>query len=65
MLEIYVLIWRRLLTCKPLYFVSKMEYYGIKGVISILIKSYIQKGRQILKLNLKISKWDNFNIGVP
>jgi hypothetical protein len=44
---------------------AKMEYYGIRGVMYTLIKSYLEIRHQKVKFNNKISKWDKINIGVP
>jgi len=44
---------------------AKMEYYGLKGVIYTLIKSYLENRHQRVKFNNKLSKLDKINIGVP
>jgi len=44
---------------------AKMEYYGIRGVMYTLIKSYLQNRHQTVKFNNKLSKWDKINMGVP
>jgi hypothetical protein len=44
---------------------AKMEYYGIKGVMYTLIKSYLENRHQRVKFNNKLSKWDKINIGIP
>ena len=44
---------------------AKMEYYGTRGVMYTLIKSYLENRHQKVKFNDKLSKWDKFNIGVP
>jgi hypothetical protein len=43
---------------------AKMEYYGIRGVMHTLIKSYLENRYQRVKFNNKLSKWDKINIGV-
>ena len=43
----------------------KMEYYGIKGVMYMLIKSYLENEHQKVKFNNKLSEWDKINIDVP
>jgi len=40
---------------------AKMQYYGIRGVMYTLIKSYLER----VKFNTKLSEWDKINIGVP
>jgi len=42
---------------------AKMEYYGIRGVIYTLIKSYLENRYQAVKFNNKLSKWDQIDIG--
>jgi hypothetical protein len=37
---------------------AKMEYYGIRGVMYILIKSYLKDRYQRVKFNNKFSNWD-------
>jgi hypothetical protein len=44
---------------------AKMEYYGIRGVIYTLIKSYLENRYQRVKFNNNLSKWDTLNIDVP
>jgi len=44
---------------------AKMEYYGIRGVMYKLIKSYLENRHQRVKFNNKLSEWDKINIGVP
>jgi hypothetical protein len=44
---------------------AKMEYYGIRGVMYTLIKSYLKNRHQSVKFNNKLSKWDKIDIGVP
>jgi len=44
---------------------AKMEYYGIKGVMYMLIKSYLEDRYQRVKCNNKLSSWVKINIGVP
>jgi hypothetical protein len=44
---------------------AKMEYYGIRGVMYSLIKSYLEDRYQRVKFNNKLSKWDKINKGVP
>ena len=44
---------------------AKMEYYGIRGVMFNLIKSYLEDRYQRLKCDNKFSNWDKINIGVP
>jgi len=44
---------------------AKMEYYGIRGVMYTLIKSYFENRNQRLKFNNKLSEWEKINIGVP
>ena len=44
---------------------AKLEYYGIRGVMYYLIKSYLENRHQRVKFNNKLSKWDKINIGVP
>ena len=41
-----------------------MEYYGVKGVMYTLIKSYLADRYQRVKFNSKLSNWDKINIGV-
>jgi hypothetical protein len=43
---------------------AKMEYYGIRGVIYTLIKSYLEDTYQRVKFNNKLSNGDKINIGV-
>ena len=43
---------------------AKMEYYGVKGVMYTLIKSYLADRYQRVKFNSKLSNWDKINIGV-
>jgi hypothetical protein len=42
-----------------------MDYYGIKGVMYTLIKSYLEDRYQRVKFNDKLSSWDKIKIGVP
>ena len=42
-----------------------MECYGVKGVMYMLIKSYLADRYQRVKFNSKLSNWDKINIGVP
>jgi hypothetical protein len=42
-----------------------MEYYGVRVVMYILIKSYLEDRYQRVKFNNKLSNWDKINIGVP
>ena len=44
---------------------AKTEYYGIRGVMYTLIKSYLQDRYQRVKFNNKLPNWDKINIGVP
>ena len=44
---------------------AKMEYYGIRGVMFNLIKSYLEGRYQRVKFDNKYSNWDKINIGVP
>jgi hypothetical protein len=44
---------------------AKMDSYGIKGVMYILIKSYLEDRYQRVKFNNKLSSWDKIKIGVP
>ena len=44
---------------------AKMEYYGVRGVMHTLIKSYLENRYQRVKFNNKLSKWNKINIGVP
>jgi hypothetical protein len=44
---------------------AKMEYYGVRGVMYTLIKSYLENRHQRVKFNNNLSKWDKINIGVP
>jgi len=44
---------------------AKMEYYGIRGVMYTLIKSYLENRHQRVKFNNKLSEWDKINTGVP
>jgi len=44
---------------------AKMEYYGIRGVMYTLNKSYLEDRYQRVKFNNKLSKWDKINIGNP
>jgi hypothetical protein len=44
---------------------AKTEYYGIRGVMYTLIKSYLDDRYQRVKFNNKLSKWDKINMGVP
>ena len=44
---------------------TKMEYYGIKGAMYTLIKSYLEDRYQRVKFNNKLSSWVKINIGVP
>ena len=44
---------------------AKMEYYGIRGVMFKLIKSYLEDRYQRVKFDDKYSNWDKINIGVP
>ena len=44
---------------------AKMEYYGIRGVMYTLIKSYLENRHQRVKFNNKLSEWDKINIDVP
>jgi hypothetical protein len=44
---------------------AKMEYYGVKGVMYMLSKSYLADRYQRVKFNSKLSNWDKINIGVP
>jgi len=41
-----------------------MEYYGIRGVMHTLIKSYLENRYQRVKFNNKLQKWNTINIGV-
>jgi len=41
-----------------------MEYYGIRGVMYTLIKSYLEDRYQRVKFNNKLSDWNKINIGV-
>jgi len=43
----------------------KMEYYGIRGVMLTLIKSYLEDRYQRVKFNNKLSNWDTINIRDP
>jgi hypothetical protein len=43
---------------------AKMEYYGMRGVMYTLIKSYLEDRYQRVKFNNKFSNWDKINIGV-
>jgi hypothetical protein len=43
---------------------AKTEYYGIRGVMYTVIKSYLQNRHQTVKFNNKLSKWDKINKGV-
>jgi hypothetical protein len=42
-----------------------MEYYGIRGVMYTLIKSYLKNRYQRVKFDNTFSNWDKINIGVP
>jgi hypothetical protein len=42
-----------------------MEYYGVRGMMYTLIKSYLEDRYQRVKFNNKFSNWDKINIGVP
>ena len=44
---------------------AKMEYYGIRGVMFNLIKSYLEDRFQRVKFDNKFSNWDKIDIGVP
>jgi len=44
---------------------GKMEYYGIRGVMHTLIKSYLENRYQGVKFNNKLTKWNTINIGIP
>ena len=44
---------------------AKLEYYGIRGVMFTLIKSYLEDRYQRVKFNNRLSNWDKINIGVP
>jgi len=44
---------------------AKMEFYGIRGVMHTLIKSYLQNRYQRMKFNNKLSKWNKINVGAP
>jgi len=44
---------------------AKMKYYGMKGVLYMLIKSYLEDCYQRVKFNNKLSSWVRINIGVP
>ena len=44
---------------------AKMEYYGIRGVMYTLIKSYLENTYQRVKFNNKLSEWEKINMGVP
>jgi hypothetical protein len=43
---------------------TKMEYYGVKGMMHALIKSYLEDRYQRVKFNNKFFNWDKINIGV-
>jgi len=45
--------------------VAKMDYYGIRGTMFNLIKSYLEDRFQRVKFNNAFSTWDKINIGVP
>jgi len=47
------------------FLLAKIEYYGIRGVMYTLIKSYLENRHQRVKFNNKFSKRDKINIGVP
>jgi len=42
-----------------------MEYYGVRGAMYMLIKSYLKDSHQRVKFHNKVSNWDKINIGVP
>jgi hypothetical protein len=42
---------------------ANMEYYGVRGVMYTLIKSYLEDRYQRVKFNNKLSNWDKINIG--
>jgi len=44
---------------------AKMEYYGIRGVMYTLIKSYLENRHQRVKFNTTLSEWDKINTDVP
>jgi hypothetical protein len=44
---------------------AKMDYYGIRGIMFTLIKSYLEDRYQTVKYNNIFSNWDKINIGVP
>jgi len=44
---------------------AKMDYYGIRGTMFNLIKSYLEDRYQSVKFNNAFSTWDKINIGVP
>ena len=42
---------------------AKVEFYGTRGVMHTLIKSYLENRYQRVKFNNKLSKWNKINIG--
>jgi hypothetical protein len=44
---------------------AKMEYYGIRGMMYTLIKSYLEDRYQRVKFNNELSNSDKINVGVP
>jgi len=44
---------------------AKMDYYGIRGIMFTLIKSYLEDRYQRVKFNNTFSNWDEINICVP
>jgi len=43
---------------------AKMQYYGVRGVMHTLIKSYLEYRYQGVKFNKRLSKWNTINIGI-
>jgi len=41
---------------------AKTEYYGIRGVMHTLIKSYLENRYRRVKFNNKLSKWNKINM---
>ena len=50
--------------CNPIL-LDKLEYYGIRGIPLLLIKSYLQNRIQSVQINSTMSTTTSINIGIP